>query len=131
MQQDPSTRVSAPAIGLIVAGGLSALVTLAWLAIVGLVGAAAFLDPDAAGAIGGFGATLAFGVVKLALDAFTIYAGWQMRQLRGWTVSMAGAIVAMLPCSVCCILGLPIGIWAVMVLLDNDIKRAFGEGVEP
>ena len=41
---------------------------------------------------------------------------------------MAGAIVAMLPCSGCCLLGLPIGIWAIIVLIDSDVKRAFNGG---
>jgi hypothetical protein len=71
---------------------------------------------------------MGFGVISLALSAFVTYAGWQMRQLRGWGLSMAGAIAAIIPCSGCCILGLPIGIWAIVVLIDADIKRAFNEG---
>jgi hypothetical protein len=114
-----------------VAGGLSVLVTIGWLLVVSLVGVAAVLDRDAADAIGGIGVTVAAGVVTLALGAFTIYAGWQMYRLQNWGLSMAGAIAAMLPCSICCVLGLPIGIWAVLVLLDNDVKAAFGEGVGP
>ena len=71
---------------------------------------------------------MGFGVISLALSALVAYAGWQMRQLRNWGLSMAGAIVAMIPCSGCCLLGLPIGIWAIVVLIDNDVKRAFRGG---
>jgi hypothetical protein len=32
----------------------------------------------------------------------------------------------MIPClSPCCCLGLPIGIWALVVLLDNNVKASF------
>ena len=37
----------------------------------------------------------------------------------------------MLPCSVCCLLGLPMGIWALIVLLDNDVKQVFNGGGPP
>jgi hypothetical protein len=39
---------------------------------------------------------------------------------------MTGAIVAMLPCFLpCCCLGLPVGIWAVMVISKPDVHAAF------
>jgi len=131
VQPDPAGRVSAPAIGLMVAGGLSAVFTLFYLLIFAIGGTAAVSDPEVRDALPGIGLLLAFGLLKLVLDALTIYAGWQMRQLRGWTLGMAGSIAAMLPCSVCCILGLPIGIWALVVLMDNDVKQAFDGGTPP
>ena len=50
----------------LVSGGLGAFVTICWLAVVGLVGVASFLDRDAAEAIGGIGVTIAAGVVASA-----------------------------------------------------------------
>ena len=123
--------MSAPAIGLMVAGGLSAVFTLFYLLIFAIGGTAAVSDPEVRDALPGIGLLLAFGLLKLVLDALTIYAGWQMRQLRGWTLGMAGSIAAMLPCSVCCILGLPIGIWALIVLMDSDVKQMFDGGTPP
>jgi hypothetical protein len=38
---------------------------------------------------------------------------------------MAGAVAAIVPCSICCILGLPMGIWAIIVLIDQDVKHSF------
>ena len=128
MQQDPATRVSAPAIGLLVTGGIGIAWTLMWMAMIGIFGVAILADPDAREALPGVAIWEGFGVISLALSALVTYAGWQMRQLRGWGLSMAGAIVAMLPCSGCCLLGLPIGIWAIIVLLDNEIKQAFNGG---
>lgn len=45
------------------------------------------------------------------------------RSGRGWGV--AGAIFAMLPCSPGFLLGLPIGIWALVVLSNQDVKTVF------
>jgi hypothetical protein len=128
VQPDPAGRVVAPAIGLMAAGGLSAAVTLLWMLIMAVGGTAVIADPEARDALPGIGVLLAIGVVKLALDLLTVYAGWQMRQVRNWNLCLAGSIAAMLPCSVCCILGLPMGIWALIVLIDNDVKQAFSGG---
>ena len=131
VQQDPAGRVSAPAIGLMAAGGLSAAFTLLWMLIFAIGGTAVIADPEARDALPGIGVLLGFGAIKLVLDLLTLYAGWQMRQLRSWGICLAGSIAAMLPCSVCCILGLPMGIWAVIVLIDNEVKRAFDGGYIP
>jgi hypothetical protein len=50
----------------------------------------------------------------------------QMMRLQSHGMATAAAVVAMLPCNLCCLLGLPIGIWALVVLLREDVKRAFG-----
>ena len=131
MQQDPATRVSAPAIGLMVAGGLSLAFTLFYIVIISIAGVAAIADEQTADALPGVGIMIGVAVIKLALDALTIYGAWQMRTLQNWGLSMTSAIVAMLPCSICCILGLPIGIWAIVVLIDSDVKRAFNGGYAP
>jgi hypothetical protein len=128
VQQDPATRISAPAIGLMVAGGLSLAFTLFYILLVSVIGVAAIADKQTADALPGVGIMIGAAVVKLALDALTLYGAWQMRQLRNWGLSMTAAICAMLPCSVCCLLGLPLGIWAVVVLIDRDIKQAFDGG---
>lgn len=124
MQADPATRVSAPAIGLMVAGGLSAAFMICFMLFVAVAGVAAVADPEMAEALPGVGVLVAVSVVKLLLDILTIIAGNQMRQLRSWTLSMSGAVVALLPCF-CCFLGLPMGIWAIIVLIDQDVKRSF------
>jgi hypothetical protein len=123
--------VAAPAIGLMVAGGVSAAFTVLGLLLLVIVGTAAIADPEVRDALPSFAVILAFALLKLVLDGLTIYAGWQMRQLRSWTLCMAGSIAAMLPCSACCILGLPIGIWALVVLIDNEVKQRFDGGYTP
>jgi len=129
VQNDPRTRVSAPAVGLMVTGALGAVSALIFLLMLAFGGIVALAGQDAANDLPGIGVSAVWMLIGLAVSGFVVYAGMQMRQLQGWGLSLAGAIVAMIPCiSPCCILGLPIGIWAILVLIDNDVKGAFGVG---
>ena len=52
----------------------------------------------------------------------------QMRQLKRFPVAVAGTIVAMAPfVSSCCCLGLPLGIWALIVLFNPDVRAGFSQ----
>jgi hypothetical protein len=48
-----------------------------------------------------------------------------MRSLRRHSSAVIGSIVSMLPCSSCCFLGIPLGIWSLVVLTQPDVKEAF------
>ena len=128
MQPDPAGRVAAPAIGLMVAGGLSAATTVLCMLLLGIFGLAILGDAEAREALPGIGVWMGFCVISLVLSALMIYAGWQMRRFQSWSLCVAGTIAAMLPCAPCCILGLPMGIWALIVLLDNEVKQVFNGG---
>ena len=55
-----------------------------------------------------------------------LIAAIRMKELRSYGLAMAGAILGMLPyLSPCCLLGLPFGIWALVVLADPAVKAAF------
>lgn len=127
---DASRQVSGPAIGLLVTGIIGAFFAGVGLiaSIVGM-GIAPFIReeiPDRyaeiwEGSVGAVGS-----IVEIIVAAFIIYAALKMRELRQWELSLAASIVAMIPCiSPCCILGLPIGIWALVVLLRPEVKDAF------
>jgi hypothetical protein len=45
--------------------------------------------------------------------------------LDEYQLAVAGCVAAMVPCSCGCMLGLPIGIWGLMLLMQDDVKRAF------
>jgi predicted Zn finger-like uncharacterized protein len=64
-------------------------------------------------------------IIGIALGALILTGGVMMKQLRNYGLAMTGAIVAMLPCSLCCLLGLPLGIWSLVVLNNQDVKDAF------
>lgn len=120
--------MAAPAIGSIVTGGLNAAFTLLWAALLAVFGVAIISDPEAREALPGVGVWMAINLFNLVLSGLMVYAGLQMRKLRSWTLSMAGAVAAMLPCAPCCLLGLPMGIWAVIVLIDSEVKQRFDGG---
>ncbi|MFN8635783.1 MAG: hypothetical protein U0893_18195 [Chloroflexota bacterium] len=123
--RDPAQRVRAPALALMAAGGMSALATVLWLVVAALLGAAALGERSSRDALPGVGVMVALGVVRIVLDAFVVFAAWEMLRLRNWTVCLAGAIVAILPCSFCCFVGVPLAIWPLAVLLrDADVRRA-------
>ena len=48
-----------------------------------------------------------------------------MMSLQSRGSAMTGAIFALLPCNLCCLAGLPIGIWALVVMNRSDVKSAF------
>ncbi len=66
------------------------------------------------------------GVFGLIMDTLVIAGAWSMQSLRRYGLAMTGAIVALVPClSPCLILGMPFGIWALVVLASSDVKQAF------
>jgi len=65
-------------------------------------------------------------LIGLVLDGVCIYGALQMRQLKSFGLSMASAIIIMLPCGgCCCLLGLPVGIWALTILNKPEVKASF------
>lgn len=124
-------QIQGPAIGLIVTGvvgGLwavfSLLANILGLGMAGLdtmtreYGWAEYAFGGAFGIIGA--------LIGLVVAAFLLWAALQMKELKNWTVSVVASILAMIPCiSPCCIIGLPIGIWALVVLMKPEVKAAF------
>lgn len=50
----------------------------------------------------------------------------QMMRMRTWPVALAGSILAILHIqSCCCLLGLPVGIWSLVVLCRADVRSLF------
>ncbi len=69
------------------------------------------------------------GAMNLAAVILPILAGARMRALRSYGLCVAGAVVAAVPCvspaSCPCLLGMIFGVWALIVLLNPDVKNAF------
>ena len=72
---------------------------------------------------GGVGIVMA--LLGLVLYSVVVLGALKMRSLESYGLSMAAAIIAMLPCSCCCVIGLPIGIWSLVVLMDQNVKANF------
>jgi hypothetical protein len=71
-------------------------------------------------------AAVVTGILGLVMCVLIFYGALQMQKLRNYGLCMAASIVAMIPClSPCCCIGLPIGIWALVVLSKADVKPFF------
>jgi hypothetical protein len=69
---------------------------------------------------------LIIGALGALCGILMIVGGIKMMSLSGYGLSMTASILAMIPCtSPCCLLGLPFGIWSVVVLSRADVKAAF------
>src|SRR5262249_33906836 len=67
-----------------------------------------------------------YAVVGIIAGVFIIIGAAKMKKLKGYTYSMVSSILAMIPLtSACCILGLPFGIWSIVVLCKPEVKDAF------
>ena len=64
--------------------------------------------------------------ITLILAIVILMGAMKMKNLKSYGMSMTASILAMIPClSPCCLAGLPVGIWAIVVLNDMHVKNAF------
>lgn len=126
------SAVGPPAIALMVASAITFFWYLGIVVLMLFMGGMAALDVGAGGGdpMGGFiGGALAAVVYGFwALMALIAFIGaFRMRQLKSYGLAMASTIIAMVPCTtyMCCLLMLPMGIWALTVLLKPEVKSAF------
>jgi len=125
-----------PAIGIITTGALGALLSLAGV-ITTLSGSNKVaelppgLPPEAAGLLKSYLSAiepfnLPLNLLALILSSLTLVAGIKMLQRRSYGLVMAGVIIGMIPClSGCCCTGLPFGIWALIVLSNEEVRKSF------
>src|SRR5688572_2957537 len=126
-------KVNGPAIGMMVTGGLGALWSLISV-VLNLLGASVNMA-SLAGQSGGSGDALAtmtsgalgvvFALLGLVINGAVIYGAMKMRVLQSYPLAMTAAVLSCLPCFPCCCFSLPIGVWALVVLFDNNVKASF------
>ena len=127
-------QVSAPAILLMVTAGLGVVMSLVGLAQSVMGGSQLppelLNDPNfekylpliqRAQSVGGFS-----NVITLLLSGLTFFGALKMKNLENFGLSMAASIIAIIPCfGPCCCLGIPVGIWALVVINKPEVKSAF------
>jgi hypothetical protein len=65
-------------------------------------------------------------LISIIVAPVIIYGGIQMLKARKYSLAMFAAILALIPVSsICCIPGIPIGIWALVVLRDPEVRAIF------
>lgn len=125
-----------PAIGLMITGALFIVSGMAMPAFM----AASFIADKAPRNEEGLFMALFFGVIALATLVFggiIIFGGYRMYHLRTWPLALVAAIFSTISILSCCIFslfglltlpGFPIGLWALIVLGDQNVKACFDSG---
>ncbi len=73
----------------------------------------------------GYGGVI-WAVLGLIIGPFVIFAAVRMMKLQGWGMALTAAILSLVPCfQGCCLLAIPAGIYAMVVLLDSSVKPTF------
>ncbi len=122
------SAVAAPAIALIVVSSLAIvlhiLTGISYAANLGLM--PKFFQQDQAARDPAFVAGELCGVgILLCFNVITLTAAIKMKQLSNYHYARTGAFIALLPCLPACLLSLPFGIWALVVLSRYEVKEAF------
>ena len=124
-------KVQAPAIALIVCGALSLLASI-YAVVNALVSPPPPVPPNSPefmaevmkNTVGPMAAGIQSVFVVLAL--LILFGSIQMLRLKARGFAIAASVLSMVNIgSCCCILGLPLGIWALVILLMGDVKQAF------
>ena len=64
--------------------------------------------------------------VILVASCFCLWSGINMVRVRGYGICRFGAILAVVPCvGPCCLIGIPFGIWALVVLSKPEVRASF------
>lgn len=133
-------KVKAPAVAMLVAGILGMVLCLAHLVSLAFSGV---MDPSMLRranlpremeeflieAQSNTAGEILWGAISLAIYGFITFAGVRMLNLRSWGAALTGSILLLIPCFTpcCCTCGatIGIGVWALIVLLDSQVKQAF------
>lgn len=128
-------QVNPPAILLMVTAGLGivmSLLSLIWSAVMGTQELPPELaaDPNVGKYLPLFQRMQAFSgfstIISLLLGGVTFFGALKMKKLENFGLSTAAAIIAIIPCfQPCCCLGIPVGIWALVVINKPEVKSAF------
>jgi hypothetical protein len=125
-----TSQVSGPSTALLITGIIGAIFSVAtFFSLMIGAGLSTFWRdsiPDVYEEIWEGAAGMGSAFVGILVAGFIIYAALKMKDLSQWGLAMAASILAMIPCiSPCCIVGLPVGIWCIVVLTKPEVKAAF------
>jgi hypothetical protein len=77
---------------------------------------------------------LGVGIADGIASFVILFAGLRMLALRSYALAVTGSFLALFPfvsLSGCFLLGAGVGIWALVVLLDEEVKSEFPAPVKP
>lgn len=125
-------QVNGPAIGLIVTailGFLATIVGTLWNLLAAGVGFhRTGMNAEMERFTSMFSGTIGVvsGIIGFLVAGLILFGALKMKKCESYGWAMTASIIAMIPCiSPCCLVGLPIGIWALVVLAKPEVKSAF------
>jgi len=127
--------VKGPAIGLKVTAILGLVMVVLGLVINVMtlngfhIGPQQMYDPQMQKLIGTLGGSLGIvqNIIGGIVGVIVLLGAAKMQKLQSYQFALTASIVAMVPCiSPCCLLGLPFGIWGLVVLNKPGVKSQFG-----
>jgi predicted Zn finger-like uncharacterized protein len=126
------SAVAGPAIALMITGGLSIALGILSLALnllgVGLAAAGPAGPKGGANNVEAMAQTVggvAGAIVGICLGGVITAGAVKMKNLQSYGFAMTACILAILPCHSCCLLGIPFGIWGLVMLNKPGVKDAF------
>jgi len=131
MRESVKGKVLAPAIFLTVVGSLGILFSI-FNVVVALISEPPPIDPNAPefvrqmqkNAHGPIAAVIQG--LFVVVNAVIIFGSVQMMRFQMWPLALTSSILAMINIGTCCcIIGLPAGIWSLVILFQGDVKQAF------
>ncbi|MHC4734240.1 MAG: serine/threonine protein kinase, partial [Planctomycetota bacterium] len=105
-------RVWIPAVGLLVAGMINCLGVFGYMLSV-------FSSEPIV--------TILIVTLMVPHTAVVILGAWNLMQLRSYRLALAGSILGIFPFAPGAIIGIPMGIWALVVMTKKEVKAAFGQ----
>jgi len=130
-RQRARSAVLAPAICLMVAGGLGIVAAILALAInLGVLSLLPNVEQDGeemgkAQWVSSQARSIRGSITGICWGLAVLGGGIQMKNLKSFKSVMTSCILAMLPCNPCCFLGIPFGIWGLVAINRWDVKREF------
>lgn len=121
--------VAGPAIALMILAGVSIMLLI--LRLVGQLLFAEFFNqftdqenPELTRIVTRFG--ILIWLTAIFINVIVFFGALRMKALQNWSLALIATILVMLPCNCpCCLLGVPIGVWSLIVLLNGEVKAAF------
>ncbi|HUT29121.1 MAG TPA: serine/threonine-protein kinase [Sedimentisphaerales bacterium] len=126
VKTDVETISSSPKSAGAAADGVEAVRHRVWIPAVGLLAAAIINCLVIVGALIKLGGSVA-AVLPVLYSLAVLLGGWNLMQLRSLRWAAIGSALATLPISPGALIGLPMGIWALILLTKKDVKAAFGQ----
>ncbi len=69
-----------------------------------------------------------WGLVMAGVSAFVVFGGLKLRSGQSYNLAMAAAVLATIPCcfnGCCCVISMPAGIFALILLTKPEVKASF------